>query len=100
MRKESVIWVLCIDSRLNSMSQQWHMDLRSDREFLTSRNTQLPLNKIETRDHLSNWVLNLEPRVHLHEVERVISCVKNELYCACIVVANSLCCRNSSLANF
>ena len=42
-----------------------------ERQLLARRHAQLPLDEIEPRDHLRHRMLDLQPRVHLHEVEAV-----------------------------
>jgi hypothetical protein len=59
----------------------------------------LPLNQVLACNHLSNWVLYLQASIHLHEIELVRDCIKDELNCSSINVANCSCCLNSSFTN-
>ena len=63
-------------------------------QLLARCNTNLPFNKINTGDDFSNWMLNLKASVHFKEEE--VSVLENEFNSSCVVVANSLCCFNSS----
>jgi hypothetical protein len=47
----------------------WPRKLRLDVERLVRRDAQLELHEIEAREHLGHRVLDLKPRVHLHEPE-------------------------------
>ena len=44
------------------------------RQRLAGGDAQLPLDQVEAGDHLGDRVLDLQPRVHFHEVERAVAC--------------------------
>lgn len=81
------------------MADERDITLACDRQLLTRGHLELPLYKVKTSDHLSHWVLDLQARVHLHEVELVSISVKNELNGTGAVVSDSLSCSNSRLTH-
>src|SRR6218665_982037 len=56
-------------ARLDRVAVEYHVILRQ-RQRLACGHTQLPLHQIQPGDGLGHGVLDLQPRVHLHEVER------------------------------
>eukprot|EP00123_Amoebidium_parasiticum_P012634 comp21488_c1_seq1/m.29767 comp21488_c1_seq1/g.29767 ORF comp21488_c1_seq1/g.29767 comp21488_c1_seq1/m.29767 type:complete len:443 (+) comp21488_c1_seq1:791-2119(+) len=76
--KEVVPGVLCVDTSLEGMAMDLKVGL-FHRETLTAGHLELPLDKILTGDQLCDWVLDLQPRVHLHEVELLVF-VHNKLH--------------------
>ncbi len=54
--------------RLDGMPGAAHLGLRDGQRFACGH-TQLPLDQIEAGDQLGDGMLDLQPRVHLHEVE-------------------------------
>ena len=45
--------------------------LLRQRQRLAGGDAQLPLDQVEPGDHFGHRMLDLQPRVHLHEVERI-----------------------------
>ena len=89
--------VFGVDTRFDRMAVDLQLRLR-ERQRLARRDPQLPFHQIEAGDHLGHRVLDLQPRVHLHEVEAATerSCasvirVRNELDGAGTHVANGFC---------
>ena len=66
-----LVWILRIKPCLECVAMFGDFVLRQ-RQAFASGNAQLPLNKIETGDRFGNRMLNLQPRVHFHEINRVI----------------------------
>ena len=66
-RQEALAWVFRIHTHFNRMTVQAQLVLHK-RQCLTARHTQLPLDQIEASDLLRHRVLNLQARVHFHEV--------------------------------
>ena len=97
--QEPVLGVLSVDASLDSVTDQRHVHLRRDRQSFSSSHSQLPLDQVETRDHFSDGMLDLQTSVHLHKVEAVIRRVENEFNRACVVVANGLSGSNSRLTD-
>ena len=58
-------------------------------EPLARGNSQLQFNQIETRNCLGDGMLDLQPRVHLHEVE-LAGWIEQEFQRACALVADRL----------
>ena len=58
-----------------------------DRQPLAERNPQLPLHEIDPRHHLRDRMLDLQPRVHLEEIELAVL-VEQELDGAGVRVAD------------
>ena len=46
-----------------------------ERQLLAGRDAQLPLDEIEASDHLRHGMLDLQPRVHLHEIKLLGGCI-------------------------
>ncbi len=69
-RQEAVSGVLRIDARLDGVPAHGDIVL-CDRQLLAGRDAHLLLDKVDAGDHLGHRVLDLQPRVHLHEEELV-----------------------------
>src|SRR5580704_2569059 len=81
-RQEAAFGVLGIDPRFDGVAVE--ADLRLfKRQLFAAGNTELPFDKIETRDGFGHRMFDLQPRVHLDEPERVgaqpFGAVGNEL---------------------
>ena len=71
-RQEARVRIFGVDPRLEGMAgdRERLLQFRQHRgQRLTGRHTQLPLDQIMAADHLGHRVLDLQPRVHLHEEE-------------------------------
>src|SRR6185437_16339341 len=77
-RRETGQVVLGIDPALDRMTFEPHV-LLADRERLAGRNAKLLLDEIDAGDHLGDRMLDLDARVHLHEVELARFLVEDEL---------------------
>ena len=56
---------------------------------LAGRDADLLLDEVEIRDRLGDWVLHLDPGVHLHEVE-VLILIQKELDGSRVLIAHGL----------
>src|SRR5205085_10673255 len=70
-RQEVALGILGVDTRLDRMPLRLYRLLR-EWQPLARGNAMLPLDEIEPGDHFGLRVLDLQPRVHLHEVEPAI----------------------------
>ena len=61
--------VLGVDARLDRVAADAQVFL-GDRESFARGDPKLPFDQIEAGDHFGDRVLDLKPRVHLHEMER------------------------------
>ena len=66
--QEVVVGVLGADAGLDGVAVDAQLILLQ-RQRLAGCHTQLPLNQVLPGDGLSNWMLHLQARVHLHEVK-------------------------------
>ena len=78
--------ILGVDARLDRMPVDGQLLLRQ-RQRLARGHAQLPLHQVEAGDHLGHRVLDLQPGVHLHEVE-LAALVRDELHGAGVDVAH------------
>ena len=99
LRQELLLWILCVYSGLKRVSSQRHLGLLHDWKRLATGNTDLPFNEIKPCNHLSGWMLHLQPRVHLHEIKFVSVRIKDELNRSCILIAHSFGCLNGCLSH-
>ncbi len=70
-RQEALVRVLGIDARLDRMAVDDQLFL-AQRQRLPGSHAQLPFHQVQPGDHLGHRVLDLQPRVHLHEVEAAV----------------------------
>jgi hypothetical protein len=70
-RQEPALGILGVDPRLDRMAADCECVLR-ERQSLAGRDAQLPLHQVDAGDHLGHRMLDLQPGVHLHEVERAV----------------------------
>ena len=66
--QKSLVRVLGINARLDRMTIGGDLVLLQ-RQRLPHGDAQLPLHEIEAGDHLGHGMLDLQPRVHLDEIE-------------------------------
>src|SRR5664279_3597857 len=59
--------LLCIDAELHCMPKR--EDLTVCQQAVSAGNPYLLFDQIHAGDHLAHWVLHLDARIHLHEVE-------------------------------
>ena len=77
--EEARLGPLGIDARLEGMPRERELVL-PHWERVARRREDLPLDEIDTRHHLGDRVLHLQPRVHLHKVElRRVGRIRDEL---------------------
>ena len=89
-RQEALVRIFGVDARLQRMAANDQLFLLQ-RQRLASADFQLPLDQVEAGDHFGDRVLDLQARVHFHEVERAvvrISLRNDELDSACADVAD------------
>ena len=68
--RKAALRVLGIEPRLDGMAVDAHVGLR-ERQRLARRDAELQLDQVEPGDRLGHRMLDLQPRVHLHEPEAV-----------------------------
>ena len=73
--------------------------LLRQRQRLAAGDAQLPLDQVEPGDHLGHRMLDLQPRVHLHEIEACRPALRDELDRAGADVADRLRRRDRGLAH-
>src|SRR5260370_31835657 len=96
-RGEKVVgWILRVDAGLDGMSMHRELSLCQG-QCLAGSNPDLPLDKIESRDHLCNGMLDLQARIHLHEVEPFVA-TEQKLDRACANISNRARCLPRGLA--
>ena len=71
-RQEAALRILGVDARLDRMPGERELVLAL-RQRLARRDAELPFDEVLAGDHLGDRMLDLEPRVHLHEVERAVA---------------------------
>ena len=69
-RQEAPGRILGVDARLEGMAAKPDLVLRFRQDF-AGGDPQLPFDEIDAGDHFGDGVLDLQPRVHLHEPEAV-----------------------------
>ena len=69
-RQEAAFGILGIEPRLDGVAVEADLRLLK-RQLFAAGNTELPFDQIETRDRFRHRMLDLEPRVHFDEPERV-----------------------------
>ena len=72
-RQEASRHVLCVDPALDRVPAQDDVLLREG-QGLTRRDEHLLAHEVDARDHLRDRVLDLDPRVHLHEEVLAVRC--------------------------
>ena len=70
-RQEAAIRILRVDARLKRVAVDRDLVL-CQRQRFARRDTQLPFDQVEAGDHLGDRMLDLQPRVHLHEIEAAV----------------------------
>ena len=81
--------ILGIDARLDGMAVDSDLPL-VERQRFAAGHAQLPFDQIEAGDHLGHRMLNLQARVHFHEIEISVR-LGDELHRARADVAHRLC---------
>jgi len=79
--QEALVGILGVEARLDGVTADRELLLRQ-RQRLAGRDAQLPLDEVEAGDHLGDRMLDLQARVHFHEVEgtaHFAHCVGDEL---------------------
>ncbi|TFB00624.1 hypothetical protein CCMA1212_007206 [Trichoderma ghanense] len=93
VRHEALLGVLGVDAGLDGGAALAHalLDLGlRQRQLLAGGDAELPLDQVQAGDHLGDGVLDLQARVHLHEVELAAVLVEDELDRAGADVAHGL----------
>src|SRR3546814_18378519 len=67
-RQEALLRLFGIKAHFDRMAVEWYLLLRQ-RQGLAGGNTQLPFDQIEPGDHLGHRMLDLQARVHFHDIE-------------------------------
>jgi hypothetical protein len=67
-RQEALVRVLCINPRFQRMAADRQL-LLAQGQRLAGTDLQLPLDQVQAGDHFRHRMLDLQPRVHLHEIE-------------------------------
>src|SRR3954453_16786970 len=67
-RQKPAVWILRVNPRLDRPAVELHIVLRQ-RQLLARRHADHLLDEIQPRDLVSHRMLDLQPRVHLEEVE-------------------------------
>lgn len=97
-RKKSTVWILRINSNFDGVALFPDL-LLCFRQFESTCNQELPLNKVLAGNHFWNWVFDLQSSVHLHKIMLVACQVEDEFHCSCIIIANCLCSIDCRLTN-
>ena len=102
-RQETARRVFGIEARLDRMAVDRKLALRL-RQRLARRDAELPFDQIGPGDLLGHRMLDLKPRVHLHEPELARGAVRsrldNEFHGARANIVDSLCRRDRRCADF
>ena len=69
-RHEALVRILGVDAALDGVTERRQRARRIDVEPLAAGDADLPLDEIDAGHHLGHRMLDLQPRVHLEEVER------------------------------
>ena len=100
-RQESFVGILGIDARFERVTTNRKLLLQI-RDHVVQRfavgHAQLPFDQVVAGDHLGDRMLDLQPRVHLHE-EKLAGRIGNELDRAGANVANGLGCCHCRFAH-
>ena len=95
-RQEAALGIFRVDARLDRVAAERYLVLLL-RQRLARGNAKLPFDEVLARDHFGDRVLDLQPRVHLHEIERAVARERiggDELDRAGAHVADRLCARD------
>ena len=87
-RQKIALGILGVDARLDGVPVEFERILR-ERQRLARGDAELPLDQVEPGDHFGDRMLDLQARIHLHEVERAVA-VDDELDRAGTDVADRL----------
>ncbi len=69
-RQEAALGIFRIKPRLDRVAIEWHLRL-AERQLFAGGDAELPFHQIEAGDGFGHRMLDLQPRVHLHEPEAV-----------------------------
>ena len=86
-RHEALIGILGVDAALDRVTERRQRTDRIDVEPLAAGNPDLPVDEVEAGHHLGHRMLDLQPGVHLEEIERAVV-VEQELDRARVGVAH------------
>ena len=75
--QETASGILGVEARLDGVAGEADVVL-APRQPLAGGDPQLPFHEVEARDRLGDRVLDLQARVHLHEVERAVGVLRVE----------------------
>jgi hypothetical protein len=70
-RQETACRIFGVEPQLDRVAVQPQLVLR-ERQRLATGDAQLPLDEVEAGDHLGHRMLDLQPGVHLHEIEPAV----------------------------
>ncbi len=68
--QKAALGIFRVKPRFDGVAVERHLILR-ERKFFSRSDFELPFDEIEAGDGFSNGMLDLQPRVHFHEPERV-----------------------------
>ena len=71
LRQEAGIGVLGIEADFDGVARELHL-LLGERQLLAGRDLELPGDEVQAGDRLGHGMLDLQPRVHLEEVEGAV----------------------------
>ena len=97
--QKSLRRIFCVKPRLHRMPARNDVRL-SQRQPLAVRHAKLPLHKVNSSDRLGDGMLDLQPRIHFHEIESAgqrAAALGDELHRARADIANRLCRSGSGL---
>src|SRR2546423_2151018 len=89
---KAFVRVLCIYPCFNSMTPfcypLFHLFLCQGESFAFCHQD-LPIDKVQSRHHLCDWMLDLEPCIHFHEEELACVVVEDKFHSSSTLIANS-----------
>ena len=70
-RQEAAARILAVDAGLDGVAARLNRRLLERQRFARG-NAQLPFDEVESRNHLGDGMLDLQPRVHFHEIKSAV----------------------------
>ena len=77
-RQKTLLWIFCINARFNRVTMNDKLLLRQRQRFAECH-AQLPFDQISASNHFRYWMLDLQARIHFHEIETAVL-IGNELH--------------------
>lgn len=72
VREEVVAWLLCVDTRLEGVSDEGDRFLGA-RDGVARCDFELPFDEVKTSDHLGDGVFDLQTGVPMHRYNRLVT---------------------------